>query len=178
MDDSRQGEVLFRETQWYQPRWLWGLVLGVAATLWYWGGAHGFLHHPLRHILFFISLIGLGVIAPIFLCTYRQVTEVRRDGIHVTRSPFPRSSAVIPFSGFFRYQPRICAPIYAAGGWGIAEGTKGQAFNMGGPDAVEFFLVGGGKVLIGSCRQREFLDALHFVCRPTRTHGARNLSTA
>ncbi len=169
MDQSQQGEVLFREIQWYQPRWLWVLVLGVAALDWYFGFAHGLLHNPMRHGLYTISLVILGVLAPLFLCTYRQLTEVRRDGIHVTRSPFPRSSTVIRFSQFYRYQPRVCSPIYAAGGWGISQGWQGQAFNMGGPNAVELCLVGGGRVLIGSCKQRQLLDTLHHLCQPKRT---------
>lgn len=178
MEKSHQGEVLFRETQWFQPRWLWGLVMGVAAIEWYWGFKNHRLHAPHHHIPYLISFIVLGVLLPLFLCTYRQITEVRRDGIHLIRAPFPRSSAVIRFSQFHRYQPRACSPIYAAGGWGLTEGRQGKAFNMGGANAVELFLVGGERVLIGSSKQRQFLDALHFICRPTRRHSPSNFAAA
>lgn len=168
MDKSQQGEVLFRETQWFQPRWLWGLVLGVAAVDWYLGVDRGWLFSLSHHLPYFVSLLVLGVLAPLFLFTYRQVTEVRRDGIHLKRAPFPRSLAVIRFSEFYRYQPRVCSPIYAAGGWGIAAGWQGKAFNMGGANAVELCLVTGERVLIGSGKQRQLLDTLHFVCQPKR----------
>lgn len=178
MEKSQQGEVLFRETQWFQPRWLWVVVLGVAWIEWYWGLKHHWLQTPHRHFAYFVSFTVLGVLAPLFLCTYRQVTEVRRDGIHLRRSPFPRSSELIRFSQFYRYQPRVCSPIYAAGGWGIAEGRKGKAFNMGGANAVELCLVDGGQVLIGSGKQRQLLDALHFVCQPRRKSGAGDVAVA
>lgn len=178
MSDSQQGEVLFRETQWFQPKWLWVLILGAAASQWYLGHKHGWLYNLSHHRPYFVLLMILGVFAPLFLCTYRQVTEVRRDGIHLKRSPFPRSSAVIRFSQFHRYQPRACSPIYAAGGWGIAEGWQGKAFNMGGANAVELCLVGGGRVLIGSGKQRQLLDTLHFYCQPKRKRAADDVSAA
>jgi len=178
MVKAQQGEVLFRETQWYQPRWLWVLVLGAALVDWYLGAKHGWLNHPHRHIPYFVSFIILGVVAPLFLCTYRQVTVVRLDGIQVMRSPFPRSSMEIRFAQFYRYQPRVCSPIYSSGGWGIAEGWQGKAFNMGGPDGVELCLVGGGRVLIGTCKQRQLLDALHFQCRPKRKHAPSDVIEA
>jgi hypothetical protein len=161
---SDKGTVLFRETQWFQPRWLWALVLGSAIVVWSRALGSGLDFHGRANITFSIFWLVLGVIAPAFLISYRQVTEVRSDGIYVTRSPFPRTSDVIPFSHFYRYQARNCSPIYSAGGWGIAQGWQGKAYNMGGSDGVELLLVGGGRVLIGTCKMRQLLDALHSQC--------------
>jgi hypothetical protein len=170
MQQQGNGSVIFRETQWFQPRWLWVLVLGTATLIWYIGVKHRLLHMPYRSssnfdTAYLISWVILGVLAPLFMCSYRQVTEIRDDGIYVVRGPMPRVSEVIRFSQFYRYQPRNCSPIYSAGGWGIAEGWQGKSYNMGGSHGVELCLTDGGRVLIGSCKLRQFLDVLHSQCR-------------
>ena len=170
--NSEPNNVLFRETQWFQPRWLWALVMGAAVVEWYWGLHRVWGQHAVGDLVFLFFWIVLGVGAPAFLVLYRQTTEVRADGIYVKRSPFPRMNDVIPFSQFFRYQPRACSPIYSAGGWGITQGWQGKAYNMGGSHGLELCLVSGGRVLIGTCKMRQLLDVLHAQC------GSRNRKPA
>jgi hypothetical protein len=165
MQKSEQGDVLFHETQWYQPRWLWVLVLGTAGAVWYWAIHRHWNDHFVADFIFAFWWAALGLLGPAFLLSYRQITEVRVDGIYVKRSPFSRAADVIRFSQFYRYQPRVCSPIYSAGGWGIGQGWQGKAYNMGGSHGLELCLVGGGRVLIGSCKMRQLLDALHSQCR-------------
>jgi hypothetical protein len=166
---SESNNVLFRETQWYQPRWLWALVMGAATLEWYWALHRVWGKHHSHDILFLLFWIVGGIAAPAFLIFYRQTTEVRADGIYVKRSPFSRTNDVIRFSQFFRYQPRNCSPIYSAGGWGITQGSQGKAYNMGGSQGLELLLVGGGRILIGTCKLRQLLDVLHAQCG-TRNH--------
>jgi hypothetical protein len=161
---SESNNVLFRETQWFQPRWLWALVLGAAALDWYFMLHHVWGRHTFGDLILLFFWVVLGVAAPLFMAVYRQITEVRADGIYLTRSPFPRMNDVIRFSDFSRYQPRTCSPIYSAGGWGIAQGWQGKAYNMGGSQGLELMLVGGGRVLIGTCKMRRLLDVLHGQC--------------
>lgn len=165
MDNSEQSTVLFRETQWFQPRWLWVLIFGSAIGIWYFAVHRAWGRHIKADVLILFFWAVLGMIAPLFLILYRQVTEVRDDGIYITRSPFPRMADVIRFSEFYRYQPRLCSPIYSAGGWGIAQGSQGKSYNMGSSHGIELCLVGGGRVLIGSCKMRQLLDVLHSQCR-------------
>jgi hypothetical protein len=165
MDRSNQSNVLFRETQWFQPRWLWVLVMVTAAASWFLPLRHTWRQHPWLDIASLACLVFFGIGAPMFLVLFRQTTEVRADGIHVSRGPFPATSEFVRFSQFFRYQPRACSPIYSAGGWGIAEGWQGKAYNMGGSHGVEFCMVGGGRILIGTTKMRQLLDALHSQCR-------------
>jgi hypothetical protein len=165
MDNSDQSDLLFRETQRFQPRWLWVLAIAAAVIDWYWAWHRQWRVHPGTDAIFAIFLAVVGVGAPIFLLFYRQTTEVRSCGIYLKRGPFPRASDVIRFSEFYRYQPRNCSPIYAAGGWGIVEGWQGRSYNMGGGQGLELCLAGGKRVLIGSQKMRQLLDALHSQCR-------------
>ncbi len=165
MENSDQSDVLFRETQRFQPRWLWVLVIAAAAVGWYWASHHQWRLHHVADALCAAYLAVVGIGAPAFLLFYRQTTEVRSGGIYLTRGPFPRVKDVIRFSEFYRYQPRNCSPIYAAGGWGIFEGWQGRSYNMGGSQGLELCLTGGKRVLIGSQKMRQLLDVLHFQCR-------------
>jgi hypothetical protein len=162
--NSDPSNVLFRETQWFQPRWLWVLVLGAAAVAWYCAIHHTWGRHAIADLAFVLFWLVVGVAAPTFLLLYRQTTEVRDDGIYLKRGPFSRMKDVIRFSDFVRYQPRTCSAIYSAGGWGIAEGSQGKAYNMGGTHGLELLLIGGGRVLIGTCKMRQLLDVLHAQC--------------
>lgn len=99
-----------------------------------------------------------------FLLFYRQTTEIRADGIYVKRKPFSRMNEVIRFSDFVRYQPRNSCPVYTSSAWGVPQGWEGKAYNMGAAQGLELLLVNGGRVLIGTSRMRQLLDALHAQC--------------
>jgi hypothetical protein len=163
------NNVLFRETQWFQPRRLWAIVITTAVVAWICAFHHAWRKSGITDLGFALFLVVVGIAAPVFLILYRQTTEVRNDGIYLKRTPFSHMNDVIRFSDFVRYQPRTCSAIYSAGGWGIAEGWKGKAYNMGGKQGLELLLVNGGRVLIGTCKMRQLLDALHAQCG-TRHH--------
>lgn len=167
--DTSNGRPIFREVQRLQHAFLWIVTVVCAVIVWRIAWQRHLFHWPQdlpfrTKLLFLIAWLFFGVLLPLFLFWCRIVTEVRADGIYVRCIPFQFTGQRIPFTDFKRYEVRTCHILYDFGGHDTQEGFSGRAYNFGGPNGIQFNMVDGRQILIGSHRSDEFLQVLHSIC--------------
>lgn len=155
----------FREEQRFHQVWVWLIVLGIAALIWYSTIQQIILRRPFGSrpapnmlLIIFWLLFGIGL--PAFFFSARLITEVRRDGIYVRFFPIHISFHKIAFEELGSFEVRKYNALREYGGWGIRYGPQGKAYNVGGNRGVQLVLTDGKRTLIGSQRPEEFLAAL------------------
>ena len=146
--------VVYQEEQRFKQWWLWLIVYGVAALMWWaliqqvvlgqpWGTNPG----PDWLIWLFWLLFGLGL--PALFHATRLVVEVHPDQVMIRYWPFTiRRIAIVDIK---QMEVRTYKPVQEYGGWGI-KGWSSQriAYNVSGNRGVELTLQDGRSVMIGS----------------------------
>lgn len=160
----------FREIQQFRQTWVWVLVLPISLFLIVLFG-YGMIKQlilgqpwgsrPLPDTalsiigpLFILFGIGLGCL--FYSC--QLITEVREDGLYVRF--FPLTHHRIPFEDIAHFEVRTYSPIREFGGWGIRYGRRGKAYNVSGNRGVQLELLNGKRLLIGSQRPEELVQAI------------------
>ena len=165
MNQESHPFAVFREEQRFQQVWVWFIVLGLAALIWYSAIRQIILRRPYGTrpapdtlLIIFWLLFGIGL--PALILSARLITEVRNDGIYIRFVPFHFSFHKIAFEELKSFEVRKYNALREYGGWGIRYGPQGKAYNVGGNRGVQLELVDGKRILIGSQRPEEFLAAL------------------
>ena len=148
-------KIAFRESQSMRQWWLWAFVLGVQA---------------ISFILVFreegISTgILLWIIIPMFginglLYFAKLVTEVREEGIYLRFIPFHFKWVKIDYTNIEQYESIKYNPMRDYGGWGIKWGREGKAYNISGNLGVKLMLNDGKRIMIGSQRPDQMVEAI------------------
>lgn len=146
--------IIFREEQRFKQWWLWLLVYGIAALMWWAffqqiirGRSWGTNPAPNWLVWLMGPVFGLGL--PALFHTMTLVVEVRPDRVDIRYRPFVNRS--IAMTDIDHLVARAYKPIQEYGGWGI-RGWSGQrmAYNVSGNQGVELTLRDGRSVMIGS----------------------------
>lgn len=104
-----------------------------------------------------LSLVfGLGFPALGFLL--RLVTELHPEELRMRVFPFRATS--IPLNQVVEAEVRAYSARREFGGWGVRTGRGGKAYSAYGDKGVQLWLQGDERILIGSQRAQELLDAL------------------
>ena len=145
----------FRETQSFSPWLLFPLQIGSVAF-------PAFILYASRGNLPLPAWLVLGgAFSIVFYLAYgmRLVTEVRADGLYVRLTPLPFRR--VPFPSIRSAEVRTYRPILEYGGWGLRYSWKqGTAYNARGNRGVQLVLANGKRLLIGSQKPEELLEAL------------------
>lgn len=167
---SSESTVLFREVQRFDQWWLWLLVLGPTALVWYgaiqqliFGKAFG--ENPASDTGVSVILVLFGILLPLFMYSLKLITEVRQDGLYVRFYPFHFSYRRYPYESINSYKVRVYSPLKEYGGLGIRYGRKGMAYNVRGDRGVQLELKNGQGLLIGSQRPEELERYMHIAMR-------------
>ncbi|UPV74478.1 hypothetical protein M0R89_00050 [Halorussus limi] len=148
-----ETHVHFRETQWFDQPWLWGLLaLRALADLVALARRKRGLGETARR------LAALGAVA-LFLRVARLDTEVRDDGLYVKFVPVHRSAKRVPFSDLADVQETGYSPL-RYGGWGLRWTPGGTAYAVRGTGGVRFERTGGTSLVVGSERPDELVAAV------------------
>ena len=155
----------FREEQRFSQIWVWLIVIGVAALIWYSTFTQiiqrrPFGEHPAPNTLLIIFWFLFGIGMPALLLSARLITEVRMDGIYIRFFPFHFSYREIAFHDLKSFEVRRYNALREYGGWGIRYGPQGKAYNVGGNRGIQLVLTDGKRILIGSQKPEEFLAAI------------------
>ena len=155
----------FREEQRFSQIWVWLIVIGVAALIWYSTfmqiiQRRPFGENPAPNTLLIIFWLLFGIGMPALLLSARLITEVRMDGIYIRFFPFHFSYKEIAFQDLKSFEVRRYNALREYGGWGIRYGPQGKAYNVGGNRGVQLVLTDGKRILIGSQKPEEFLAAI------------------
>ena len=163
---TEYGQVIFREIQRFKQWWIWILVLIGPVFSWY--GAYQqlilkkpFGNNPTSDTGMFIIFIVVGILFPLFFLSIKLITEVRFDGVYMKYFPFHLSFRKITSPHEVKvYESHTYSAIKDYGGYGIRFGKKGKAYNVSGNRGIQFELLNGKKILIGTQKPEDFLRAM------------------
>ena len=157
--------ILFRETQHFRQVWLWALLLSISLLIIYsmvqqliMGRPFG--SNPAPDLVLVILGIAFGLGFPLFFYFLKLTTEVRDDGLYYRFSPFHLSFRRIALGELVKYEAKTYSPIKDYGGWGIRYGRGGMAYNVIGNRGVQLELASGRRILLGSQRPEELVEAI------------------
>jgi len=164
---ERQVEpAIFSEEQRFSQIWLWVIILGmdiIFFTLFFaqfLGPVRPQTSGPADLFgLILVSLLCLGITG-LFICL-KLITRVTRQGISVQFLPLHRRPIVISFSEISECSIRTYRPISEYGGWGIKYGKGGLAYNVSGNQGLQLVLADGRKILIGTQKPNQFINAMN-----------------
>ncbi len=149
-----QESVIFREEQSFTKTWVMGLVIMIAALMW-WGFIQQIVlgepwgSDPAPDWFMWLFWLVFGIGFPLGFLRMKLVIEVQRDVLQISYWPF--SKRIIAYNEIERVQARSYQPIREYGGWGIKGWSKNRmAYNVKGKQGVELFLMDGRTVMLGS----------------------------
>jgi hypothetical protein len=159
---------IFNEVQRFRQWWVWLLVLLVASVSWY-----GFIqqivlkkpfgNNPAPDPVMIMIWVIFGLFFPALFYSIKMVTEVRYDSLYVRYFPLQFHFHKISFGEIKNYEIRTYSALKEYGGYGIRQGKKGKAYNVSGTRGIQFEFQDGKKLLIGTQRPDEFMQALRSV---------------
>jgi hypothetical protein len=164
--NQENGQIpVYREVQKFEQFWIWLIVLGIAALMWYAAVQQLLMHRPfgdrpMPDIMMIIFWLVFGIGLPTLFIYARLITEVRIDGIYLRFIPFQGKFQKIAFEELKGFEAREYRPIMEYGGWGIRFGSKGKAYIVSGNRGVQLEFTNGKRLLIGSQRADEFRQAI------------------
>ena len=163
---ERQAQVVFREVQRPRQIWVWILILGSAALLWY-----GFIQQvifdtpfgdkPAPDGVLIVLWLLFGIVFPVLLLgMMKLIIEVREDGLYIRFVPFHFQYKQYLFKDIYHYENINYSPIKRFGGSGIRFNPKGElGYTMDGKQGIELKLRN-QTVVIGSRHPEELKKAL------------------
>ncbi len=159
---------IFTEVQRFRQWWVLLLVLFVSGIAWY-----GFIqqivlkkpfgNNPAPDAVMIMIWVIFGVLFPIFFYSLKLVTDVRNDGLYIRFFPLQFHSKKISFEEIKTYEIRTYSALKEYGGYGIRYGKNGKAYNISGKRGVQFEFLDGKRLLIGTQKPKELIQALDTV---------------
>lgn len=112
-------------------------------------------------VFFVVFMIILPVAVAILFLIMKLETEVRSDGLYVRFFPIHIRCKKFTKEDLSEYYARTYRPLLEYGGWGIRCGFKGgRAYNVSGNKGVQLILKTGKRLLIGSQKPDELVEAI------------------
>ena len=163
MDEN--GNVIFREEQRFRQVWMWGIVIIPSVIMWrgfilqlFYGIPAG--NSPASDAVTIIAWVLIGLVLPLFIYVNRLITEVRRDDLYIRFFPYHMAFRKILWREIKSFEERTYRPLREYGGWGIRRGFGGWAYNVSGKRGVQLELMSGKRLLIGSQKPGEIVEAI------------------
>ena len=156
---------IFKEVQRFRQWWVWLLVLLVCSVSWY-----GFIqqivlkkpfgNNPAPDPVMIMLWVIFGIFFPALFYSLKLVTEVRYDGLYVRFFPLQFHSQKISYGEIKSFEIRTYSALKEYGGYGIRYGKKGKAYNVYGNKGIQLEFQDGKRLLIGTQRPEELLQAI------------------
>jgi hypothetical protein len=154
----------WRETQWMRRVWWVALAVG-GITLLSWIGfvqqivlGRPFGSNPGSDWSVWLIWLGFGIAFPLLFWFMRLTVEVSPEAVQIRYVPLRRRT--IPLAEIQGARARQYNPLLEYGGWGIRGWGDKRAYSTGGNRGVELVLTGGSRVMIGSDRADEMVQAI------------------
>lgn len=173
MTSKTDMNLLYREAQRFRQLWLWVIVLAISLL-----AVYGFIkqvimgepfgNNPAPDAIIIVILVIFGLGLPILFYVMNLTTEVRKDGLYIRFFPVHLSFRRIAPGNLVKYEVLTYSPIREYGGWGIRYGSKGKAYNVSGNRGVQLQLSDGNRLLIGSQKPEQLVEALNLAMHAIR----------
>lgn len=161
-----KDEIVFSETQRFKQWWLWVILIGINALLFFTFfrqviGGQPVGERPMSNPELFI-MMSLVMLITISFYFFRLETRISKEGIYVRFFPFHFSFRSYSWSEISKSYVRVYKPIPEYGGWGVRTGLfgKGKAFNVSGNKGLQLQFNDGRRLLIGTNEAVELTEAL------------------
>jgi hypothetical protein len=156
---------LYREVQHFRQPWLWLLIAVIfGVTVWSFVQqivlGRPFGQNPASDTVVMIIAFVFGLAFPVLFLVANLTVEVRSDGLYYRFFPFHWSFHRISAETLAKYEVQTYRPIRDYGGWGIRYGRGGKAYNVSGDRGVMLELSDGSRLLIGSQKPEELVNAI------------------
>ncbi|EIT86213.1 hypothetical protein A374_06426 [Fictibacillus macauensis ZFHKF-1] len=116
---------------------------------------------PMSDAMLVSMWIIVGILMPIAAFTAKLITEVREDGVYVKFVPFHFKYHVFRYERIQDARTVTFRSFRRFGGWGIRTNLKGEClYNISGGQGLELKLTTGDKVIIGSKKAEQLLQAM------------------
>src|SRR5688500_15451727 len=157
-------EILFKERQRFRQIWLWVLLLGVNALVFY-----GFIRQVFFGRTFgddpssnseLAIVLALVMLITLFMYSIRLDTSIFKDGIYYRFLPFQRKFKKIEWQSVSKAYLRQYRPLIEYGGWGIRFGPNGRAYTISGNKGLQLVFESGKKMLLGTHKPEEMKSVL------------------
>jgi hypothetical protein len=154
--------VLFREVQRFGRILRWCVIFDLSIFI----VVMFLLSESLDDDIWIVPVLVIGIVLVLLLCTMKMETEVRADGLYIRFFPFHLGSRKYTFSEISEYYSRQYSPLREYGGWGIRWSFRhGRAYNVRGRQGVQLVLTDGKRVLVGTQRPEELVEAMDRAAR-------------
>jgi hypothetical protein len=155
---NEEKDLLFSEEQRFTQLWVWVITCLPLAIITI---EQLILKHKPIWLANIIIILIFGTAFPVFMYCLTLRTEVKSDGLYFRFFPFHLSFRKISLIDIEKYEVRTYNPIREYGGWGLRKSYKnGEAYNVSGDRGVQIILKNGKKILFGSQKPEEFVEAL------------------
>ena len=160
-------KILFSETQKFKQWWLWILLIGINAVMFY--GVYvqviqgqPFGDKPASNTSLLIGC-GISLLITILVLNFRLDTQVKNDGIYVRLFPLQLSFKFFPWNNLSECFVREYNPVAEYGGWGLRLGLfgKGTAYNISGNKGLQLQFNNNKKLLIGTQKPEELQQVIN-----------------
>ena len=154
----------FREVQKFRQWWIWLVVYGIVALMW-WGFVEQIIlgrpwgTKPAPDWMLWLTWLLFGIGFPIFFHRVRLIVEVDDQGVRVRYPPF--TTRQFDFADIEHIEARSYKPVKEYGGWGIKGWSLNRiAYNVSGRQGVDLTLRDGRQVMLGSQKPAELAAAI------------------
>ena len=160
---DRTPPPLFREVQLFRIWMFWVPILIVTFLVW-WQFYEQVIRNnpqgtqPIPDWLAWTLTIVFGLGFPVVGLLLRVVTELRAGELRVRVFPFRGTG--IPLKDILEAEVRDYSAQKEFGGWGVRTRRGGKAYSAYGNQGVQLWLKDEQRILIGSQRAHELVDAL------------------
>lgn len=163
---GRTGDMspaLFYEVQRFKHWFFWIPIAVVTGVVW-WQFYEQIVRHnppgtqPIPDWLAWVLTIVFGLGFPAFAAVVRLITEVRPGVLRVRLAPFKGRD--IPLDTIDTAMAREYAAQREFGGWGVRVSAHGRAYNAHGSKGVQLVLKDDSRILIGTQKAEELVEAL------------------
>jgi hypothetical protein len=160
---SGAARPLFREDQRFRI-WMFWVPIAIVTTVVWWQFIEQVVRNnpqgtqPIPNWLAWILVIVFGLGFPAFALLVRLVTEVYPSELRVRVFPF--RSTGIPLADVVEAEVREYSAQREFGGWGVRTGRSGKAYSAYGTQGVQLWLKEDKRILIGSQKPHQLVEAL------------------
>lgn len=156
-------EIIFAEKQRFRSPWLWGLLLPITSIFLY-----GVVRKVFYDIDFIINMPGITLylssavlLALVIVFYYLEMeTQVKEDGIYLRLGLLKGEFKYVPFSEVTSYKV-VKYNVWEKGGRGVCHTENTLAFTVSGNTAMEFTLLHGKTLLVGTTDAEDFFRSLN-----------------